>query len=255
MLSDLYVRRSGWLHRLDPRTKIALTLAGAVLFVVLESTAGLLLVLAGIHVLLFTSRVPARHVWWVWRQLLRVLLIIVLLWPLFAGLPGTPLVVVGPFVVTTNSVLAGIATAVRVVGMSLLFFVVLFTTEQNHLVHGLVRLGLPFDWGLTIAIALRYVPTFTRLVEQVQEAQAARAWHASRGDVVRRLRGTIPVFVAFIIGVLRTSDTLGMALAARGVGRGGPRTSRIQLQLQALDWLVLAVALVGTAGVLWMCLR
>ena len=59
--------------------------------------------------------------------------------------------------------------------MSLLFFVILFTTRQNDLVRGLVRLGLPFEWGLTLAIALRYIPTFTHAVAQIQDAQAAAA--------------------------------------------------------------------------------
>jgi energy-coupling factor transport system permease protein len=127
--------------------------------------------------------------------------------------------------------------------MSLLFFVMLFTTRQSELVRGLVRLGLPFEWGLTLAIALRYIPTFTRQVDQIRDAQAARGWQVGRGNLVGRLRGAIPVLVALIIGVLRTSDTLGMALAVRGVGSGNPRSVWQDIQFQRRDWLVLATLL------------
>lgn len=148
MLFDLYVPADGWLQRLDPRVKIALVLCGAALFVVFNSAAALLALLAAVHAILLTSRVPARQVGWVWRQLRRVLVIIVVVFPLFSRLPGPAVFELGPLTVTWTGVLAGVATAIRVIGMSLLFFVILFTTRQNELVRGLVRLGLPFEWAL-----------------------------------------------------------------------------------------------------------
>lgn len=250
MLFDFYVNADGWLQRLDPRTKLALVLCGAVLFVVIINVAMLAGLLLAVHLMLLTSRVPWRQVAWVWRQLLRVIIIIVGLWPVFAQVPGPELFTLGPFTVTWTSVLAGLATAIRVVGMSLLFFVLLFTTRQRELVRGMVRLGLPFEWGLTLAIALRYIPTFTRTVRQVQDAQAARGWQVGRGDLAGRLRGMIPVLIALIISVLRTSDTLGMALAARGVGSGQPRTTWRDIGFGRGDWLVLAVTLLVFTGLL-----
>lgn len=242
---DLYVPADGWLHHLDPRTKLALVLAGAALFVVFDSVALLLALLAAVHGLLLSSRVPASQIGWVWRQLRRVLVIIVVVFPLFSRLAGPLLFTLGPLTVTWTGVLAGVATATRVVGMSLLFFVILFTTRQNDLVRGLVRLGLPFEWGLTLAIALRYIPTFTHAVGQIQEAQTARGWQVQRGDVLGRLRGVAPVLVALVIEVLRTGDTLGMALAARGVGSGQPRTVWRDIAMGRGDWLALAaIALV-----------
>lgn len=252
MLFDLYIPVDGWLQRLDPRTKIALVLCGAALFVVFNSVVALLLLLAAVHGVLLTSRTPAGQIAWVWRQLLRVLVIIVVVFPLFSRLPGPVLFTVGPLTVTVTSVLAGIATATRVIGMSLLFFVILFTTRQNDLVRGLVRLGLPFEWGLTVAIALRYIPTFTHAVGQIQEAQTARGWQVERGDLLGRLRGVAPVLVALIIEVLRTGDTLGMALAARGVGSGQPRSVWRDIRLGRGDWLALALILAVFAGLLYL---
>ena len=241
MLFDLYVPTNGWLQRLDPRTKIALVLCGAALFVVMNHLLVLLGLLALIHVMLLTSRVPPRQIGWVWRQLLRVVIIIVLIWPFFARIPGPEMFTIGPFTVTWTSVWAGLATATRVVGMSLLFFVILFTTRQNELVRGLVRLGLPFEWGLTLSMALRFIPTFSQTIEQIRDAQAARGWQVERGDIMGRLRGLTPVLVALIIDVLRTGDTLGMALAVRGVGSGRPRTVWRDISFSRWDWVALAL--------------
>lgn len=243
MLFDLYVHADGWLQRLDPRTKLVLVLCGAVLFVVIDSVDVLLGLLAIIHLILLTSKVPARQIGWVWRQLVRVVAVIVLVYPLFARLPGPVLFTLGPLTVTWTGVMAGLATAIKVVGMSLLFFVILFTTRQSELVRGLVRLGLPFEWGLTLSIALRYIPSFSHTVAQIQDAQAARGWQVERGDIAGRIRGIAPVLVALIISVLRTSDTLGMALAVRGVGSSQPRTVWRDIHFRRLDWVVLATIL------------
>ncbi len=252
MLFDLFVPTNGWLHRLDPRVKIALVLCGASSFVVFDSVPALLALLAGVHLLLLSSQVPIGQIAWVWRQLLRVLVIILLVFPFFSRLPGPTALELGPLTVTWTGVLAGVATATRVVGMSLLFFVILFTTRQNELVRGLVRLGLPFEWGLTLAIALRYIPTFTHAVGQIQEAQAARGWQVARGDLRGRLRGVTPVVVALIIEVLRTGDTLGMALAARGVGAGQPRTVWQEIRFRRADWLALALIVAAFAALLYL---
>jgi energy-coupling factor transport system permease protein len=180
-----------------------------------------------------------------------VVVIIVLVWPFFARLPGPTLFTAGPFRVSTTDVLAGLAIATRVVGMSLLFFVLLFTTRQHDLVRGLVRLGLPFEWGLTLAIALRFIPTFSHTVGQIRDAQAARGWQVERGNLPGRVRGMVPVLVALIIDVLRTSDTLGMALAVRGVGSGRPRTVWHDVQFGRRDWLVLTAVLLVLVALLY----
>lgn len=253
MLFDLYVPADGWLQRLDPRTKIALVLCGALLFVVTNQLLLLLALLGVVHLLLLTSRVPARQIGWVWRQLLRVVAIIVLVWPFFSRVPGPEWFSIGPFTVTWTSVAAGLATAARVVGMSLLFFVILFTTRQNDLVRGLVRLGLPFEWGLTLSLALRFIPTLSHMATQVRDAQAARGWQVKRGDIRGRLRNMLPVLAALVIEVLRTGDTLGMALAVRGVGSGRPRTVWREIHMSRRDWFVLA--LVGLVFAVLLYLR
>ena len=252
MNDEFWVSHYGWLHRLDPRSKLVLVSCMAVLFVAFDQIAPLLVLLALLHIGLLTAHVPARQIGWVWRQLRRVLLVVALIYPLLARTPGPPLWSWGPFIVTWAGVWAGLATATRVIGMSLLFFVLLFTTRQNELVRGLVRLGLPFEWGLTLAIALRYIPTFGRAVAQMQEAQAARG-RQSHGSLRARVQGIIPVVVALVIEVVRTGDTLGMALAARGVGSGRPRSVWRDIRLQPLDWAVMAATLLLTgAALVWL---
>lgn len=239
MFFDLYCPRRGWLHTLDPRTKFGVALLGTLLFITQSDVCILLGVLFMQHLILFSGRIPLARITWVWRQLFRLLLFIMLVWPWFAERGGQTWLTLGPLALTTAGIADATAIALRIVGMSLWVFFILFTTRQSHLVQGMVRLGLPFEWGLVLAIALRYIPTFFFTIQHIRDAQAARAW-APRGNIIERLRGMIPLLVAFIVNVIRTGDTLAMALATRGVGRNTPRTSRIRLHMRWRDWSVLA---------------
>ena len=185
---------------------------------------------------------------WVLTQLRFVLLVILLLFPWMANQPGLTLLDGGLFELTSGDILAALATALRLWSMSLLVMALLFTTKQAELVRGLVRLGLPYRWGLTLAIALRYIPSLTQQIEHIQEAQQARGWDSTRGDILKRLRGLAPLFVALTIHVFRTVDTLTMAMMARGVGRSSPRTVRHPLRMSRQDWVALIIGLLVMLG-------
>lgn len=253
MLFDLYVPEAGWLQRLDPRTKLALLLLAAFLFIAAPSVIEQLFITALLHLTLYTSRVPWGRMGWVLAQLRPLLLVILLLFPWMANEPGANLLDLGTFQVTDGDILAALATALRLWGMSLLVMTLLFTTKQAELVRGLVRLGLPYDWGLTLTIALRYIPTLTQQIEQIQEAQQARGWDTTRGDILKRLRGLAPLFVALTIHVFRTVDTLTMAMIARGVGRSKARSERRPLRMARQDWLALTIG--GGIMIGWLILK
>ncbi|NIV33172.1 MAG: energy-coupling factor transporter transmembrane protein EcfT, partial [Anaerolineae bacterium] len=68
----------------------------------------------------------------------------------------------------------GLMLALRIIAMALLIFAWLFTTDNNQIVLSLVRLRLPYQWGLVLALALRYIPTFQSMYTTISEAQQAR---------------------------------------------------------------------------------
>jgi hypothetical protein len=91
----------------------------------------------------------------------------------------------------------------------------------HPLVRSLVKLGLPFEWGLVLAIGLRYIPTFYGLYTVVSEAQQARALDLTRGNFFTRVRSYLPILVAMIISALRTSEQLARAMESRALGLPG----------------------------------
>jgi energy-coupling factor transport system permease protein len=120
--------------------------------------------------------------------------------------------------ITTLSIVQGLSLALRLDAIAFICFTWLFTTDQASLVRSLVKLGLPFEWGLVLAIGLRYIPTFYGLYTAISEAQQARALDLARGNFFTRLRSYLPILVAMIISALRTSEKLARAMESRALG-------------------------------------
>lgn len=247
---DFYVHRDSWLHRLDPRVKLWGTLLGFVAAFMLPTLWAQAAFLLGLHLLLLCNHVPWAMLGRLWRQMALLAVLILALQPFFAP-SGDALVTLGPLRLTVGGLLQAAQLAVRALVIAFIVGVLLFTTDQRALVQAFVRLGLPYTWGLTFSLTLRFLPAIQQLFATVREAQAARGWVAE-GNLFRRFREYLPVLVAVIIGTLRMSDQLTLALAARGMAATTPRTVWRDLRMRGMDWGVLAgITLAFGALLLW----
>jgi energy-coupling factor transport system permease protein len=248
---DLYVSRQSCLHQLDPRTKMAFVGVSFLLLLLVNSLVPLLGYLVLVHLLLWGARIPGDRISWLWKQMLPVSLLILLLWPLSKAAGSPVLLEWWRIRITVPGVRQGLLAALRVNALAFAVFVLILTTDQNHLVQGLVQCGLPFEWGLTLAIGLRYVPLLYGTYGTISDAQRARGWTPERAGLAQRLRAHVPTLVALVISALRLTDTLTLALAARGFRPGHPRTTRVPLRLRRVDWgclVGLGLVLIGLIG-------
>ena len=247
---DLYLPGDTWLHRLDPRTKLWMVFTAGVVALTYKHLAvpAALLILA--HLALLSARVPFSLIRWLWLRLLPLLLMILILQPFFPPGPGLELFRLGPLRVTLPGVLEGLSFALRAAALAFIAAVLLLTTDPTQLVQGLVKLGLPYPWGLTVGLAIRYLPITYSLFVTANEAQQARGWIVGQGNVVQRARSYLPILVATIIAALRLSDGLGLALAARGLGYPARRTVLHELYFSLADGLVVALTTVIFVGLM-----
>lgn len=239
---DVYFRRNTWLYRLDPRVKLAFVAVATALAFLWPRPWPALTVAGACLALLVSAQIPALRVLRFLRGLLPFLVIVFVLTALFAGGPGAILLRLGPVRVTVNAVAQGGLLIARLLALALIFYVWLSTTDQAAMVRGFVALRLPYEWGLILALALRYLPILAGLFGQVSEAQQARGLDLTQQGLWSRLRAYRPVLIAVVIGALRHGERLGWALESRGLGAyGGRRTTYRPLHLRRSDVMALAV--------------
>ena len=75
------------------------------------------------------------------------------------------------------------------------------------------------DVELTVAIALRYIPSSIETFTRIANAQLVRLAPLRSGNVARRLRSWGSVLVPMLVSQMHQADELASALKDRGMGR------------------------------------
>lgn len=106
------------------------------------------------------------------------------------------------------------------------------TTSVEEMLFGLNRIGLPYQFGLMLSIALRFIPTLSKEVEQIQQAQKSRgaSEKKKKGGKGASVQGVIPLFVPMIVSSMRRSDTMAMSMTSRGYGFSNKRTQLLDIK-------------------------
>jgi energy-coupling factor transport system permease protein len=238
---DLYSPANTFLHRLDPRVKILAVLLLSLLAFLLNTLLYLAILLAFILMLLILARASSSKAFFALKYVIRFMLLIALLWPLFDR-SGTPVLLsLDPITITEPAIWRGITSAARIGCLATVWYILMFTTSQRDLVLALVKMGLRFDYGLTIAISLRFFPTFVLTIDSITDAQKARGLEFSRGNLIARSRKYVAILVPAVVTALRTADSLSLALQSRAYGARTDRTYLRRLKMRPSDYVALAI--------------
>ena len=251
MLKDItigqYYPTGSFIHKLDPRTKILITMAYIVgLFIIKQFIAYgfiILFVAAGIQI----SKIPFKYMIKGLKPL-RVIILITFAINLFMT-PGESFYTLGPLNMTREGLHQGVFMAIRlmmlVIGTSLLTL----TTSPIALTDGIENLLKPFskigvpahELAMMMTIALRFIPTLLEETDKIMKAQMARGADFESGNIINRAKSLVPLLVPLFISAFRRADDLAMAMEARCYRGGENRTRMKQLKMVAADFTSMAV--------------
>ncbi len=236
----LYLDRNTWVHRLDPRTKIAGALLLFVLCLCFQHPLFLAAAAIGIGAIAASAR--ALPNFWRLRYLLALLFLFsALLWPFFVR-GRTPLFALGPVEVTRESLFYGLGMGIRLSSFVMTGLILLSTTRNEELTHGLIRLGIPYPVAFAFSTALRLIPTLAGAGATIIQAQVSRGLNLESGNIFVRMGKFIPQAVPLFIYAIRYTNLLAIALESRGFSPGAKRTFYYELRMGNKDY--------GTIGVL-----
>lgn len=247
-----YIPGDSVLHRLDPRTKIMLSLAIVVALFSVDSAWSYVMIGALVFAAIAASRVPFRMVLRGLRPILYILILTFLL-HLFMD-PGDELFTLWKLRATREGLALGLSTAARLILLIMATSLVTLTTSPIVFTDGLEKLLSPFrvvglpahELAMMMTIALRFIPTLLEETDKIMKAQMARGADFDTGSLIARAKSMIPILVPLFVSAFRRADELAVAMEARCYRGGAGRTRMRQLRLGACD----AVAAVGVAAYL-----
>ena len=210
--------------RLDPRTKLVVTVLYAALIIASGQPEWLLAEL-GLLVLLILAVGEGRE----YLRWLRLVAVMTAAWFLIS------LLAFDLFVAVTASL--------RLVALTTAFFLFFRTTAPEDLGNALVKAGLPYEFAFVLSASLQFVPVISRKARNIFDAQRSRGIPLEPGWAA--LRHYPALMAPLLIQAFQLADELAEAMEARGFGRPG-RTFMREYRLRAVDWGVM----IGAVGAL-----
>lgn len=252
--SSLYVDTDTLLHRLDPRTKLALVTA---LFVVAYVFAHPAIVIVPLLVALVALAYAGglRNLRRVWFIVVALFVVSLVVWPSFVADGGPVVLAVGPSSITLREFLIALGRSERIAAFIVGGLVFVTTTSNEEIIRGMRRLGLPYAFCFAVGTALRLFPTFLGAAGTVRQAQEARGLDLSATNPIERMRRFVPLLIPVFMTAFRNVHTQSMALEARGFDTRHERTFYGDEPLVATDWAAIGVAAVIVIVAIVLALR
>ena len=247
------------LHRMDPRTKILLTVAMIVAVFLVRGFLGyvalFLYIAAAARAAKVSLKVLAKGI----KPILFIILLTFFLNVFFAA--GEDVIFTWKFItISWTGVKMAVYMALRLILLVLGTQLLTLTTSPIALTDGLERLFRPLsrigfpahELAMMMSIALRFIPTLLEEADKIMKAQKARGADFETGTLIQRARAMLPLLVPLFVSAFRWADELALAMEARCY-RGGEHRTRLKvLRFSALDgWTALSMAAL-IALVVWL---
>ena len=247
MIKDItigqYIPGNSFVHKLDPRVKIMISLFYIVDLFLVNNFKGYIFIVVFTISSIIISKVSFKYIFKGLKPIF-VLIIITALLNVFMT-DGKILVFKWQFLTIYKEGLVLAAFMVirlifLIVGTSLLTL----TTSPIELTDGIEKLLNPFkrigvpahELAMMMTIALRFIPTLIDETDKIMKAQMARGADFESGNIIQRAKNLIPLLVPLFISSFRRADELAMAMEARCYRGGEGRTRMKILKVTSRDF-------------------
>lgn len=235
------------LHKLDPRTKILLTLAYVVLLFITDSLLGFLIPIVFVLALYLVARIPLMFIFKSLKPILPLIL--------FTGLINMFFIsgdVVFSFYfisITSQGIYTAVFMAIRIVCLIAGTSLLTYTSSPITLTDGIEQLLMPLskikfpvhELAMMMTIALRFIPTLVEETDKIMSAQKARGAKLDTGNIVQRAKALVSVLVPLFISAFRRAEELAVAMECRCYRGGEGRTRLNTLSYSIKDLMAVLV--------------
>lgn len=245
-----YIEKDSFLHSLDPRTKLLICLSLISLPFIFTHPLVMVLILCGMIFVAFSGKIASEFAKRL-KFLIPMAVVAFLLWSLFynyslftSASSTQTIFTLGPLRLTQFGVLYGISMSFKIlvlIGTPLLFFL---TVTNSDFTLSLVELKVPYKVAFGIGLALRMVGVFEDEMTKIKQAQRSRGLALEKGNLLTRIRKSIPIIIPTIFSGLETSDQLSTAMELKGFESQEEKTFLKDLELRKKDYSVMVLCVV-----------
>ena len=216
-----YVAGDSVIHKLDPRTKIAMMILYIAMTFLVKDIWFLTIPFVYLVLELVLSGISLRYILNSLKPI-RFLLVLMFLLNLFFTKGETVWLDLRFWQLTGEAVLQSFFLSIRIVLLVAGASMLTLTTSPIALTDGLEKLLTPLkifhfpahELAMMMTIALRFVPTLMDESEKIRNAQMSRGADFESGNVFKRVKSMIPILIPLFVSSFRKSPAVITAATA-----------------------------------------
>lgn len=254
-----YEKKDTWMDELCGVTKLVYFLAWSITSMLTYDTRVLAVMLVLSFVFFKASKTEWKQVRSIFKVILFFLVVNVLAIFLFAPdqgvkIYGTRHVLVqlaGNYAITAEQLFYELNIILKYFTIIPAVFIFVVTTNPSEFAASLNRIGISYNIGYAVAIALRYIPDVQDDFHKIKNAQEARGIEMSgKAKLTQRIKSVAAIIFPLIFTSVERIDTVSNAMELRGFGKYKKRTWYMGRKLQRNDYLTLIAVLLFAAAAL-----
>lgn len=247
MIKDItigqYMPGESFVHKLDPRFKILISLLFIVNLFLVNNFLGYLFIFIFILSTIMIANLSPKYIYKGLKPIFILLLITAIL-NIFMT-TGTEEIWRWKFItIYKEGLIIAAFMITRLVFLIIGTSILTLTTSPIELTDGIERLLNPFkrigvpahELAMMMTIALRFIPTLMDETDKIMKAQMARGADFESGNLISRAKSLIPILVPLFISSFRRADELAMAMESRCYKGGEGRTRMKELKITTKDY-------------------
>lgn len=249
MMIGLFRPADSFLHRLDPRAKLAPVLLVLVLAFFASSLWFPLGLLSILIILLLCAGISGGTIVKSFAPILLLAVVTGFYHLIFTGRESSALLTIAGWSVTVDGAYAATYFTLRLMLFVAVVFLVTLTTGPSDIAATLVWLARPLaalrvpinDFGLMMFIAVRFIPVLRDEFIAIRHAQWLRGLGVD-GSWSQKIRNSVALIVPVFTAALSRADELALAIENRGYRSHAPRTVYSHFRFGRAEWLYVVLS-------------
>ena len=248
-----YEEKDTWIHQLSGVTKLIFFLLWCLTSMLTCDTRILIFMVIFSMIIFKISKTQWKQVGAVFKMIMLFLTLNVIAIFVFSPDQGTHIYgtrtvlfhIAGRYDVTMEQLFYEFNVIIKYFTVIPAVFMFLVTTNPSEFAASMNKIGISYNVGYAISIALRYIPDVQGEFTKIKHAQEARGIEMSgKASLFSRIKNTSSIIFPLIFSSMDRIDIVSNAMELRGYGKHKKRTWYMEKKLRRNDYLTIAFTVV-----------
>lgn len=136
-------------------------------------------------------------------------------------------------------------TVSRMLPIFMMGYYTITTTKVSEFIASMEKSNVPRTIIIPVSVVFRYIPSVCEEIKSITNAMKMRGFGLTAKSFKNPLKLIEFYMIPILISAVKTADELSAASLTRGLSNPQPRTHLIEVNLNKLDYMLLAITFIG----------